>query len=588
MKRLIKMSLLTILLGIFVLSIPGKANAMLSGYTYYESLSTNTSYNKASYAYGFIENDGKYTVKLTIPRFNIMSYTYLDIYLFDKNGRRIVNKTCNKNDLEYNTSYEEFIYTFPGTYAPGYYKIGAYGYSGGEAGGYDDVALWDNGPEINLPANPYKTYETINLAQGAKSYSGSIDSLKWNFKLYKLNATEDAMLNINNVKLSSEYSYEITVCKYDGEPAIGNPNPVEETSGYQLINKSGKSLVNYALKKGTYYVKVKGPVDGTYSFNLELRKYIHAKVKWSIKEGGINSSFPQNKTLHVTMQITNKDSDARFSKETRFNCAGYIDDDKITVSSDRMKGTFTFKTRTFPTVDTINVYLNELTLSTEANKVQDMCLYTLDITTGISMTNFNIEAGPNYILFPDFRGTMFVDDGKTKVNVYLKVGKKWKKKFTANAGSNTPKRIKKLKPKKKYKVKIEIARKLSNGKTVKNSKVVTVKTGPKTKPVIASARVSNYKREPSYVPGHYDANFVWHKGYTTYNTSYTMTITLSKPLKGCKGLVYEGVKCKGSGTTFTFTVMHRNPPAKATVRGYSDEKYCGYTPVSNAKAVSRN
>ena len=114
-----------------------------------------------------------------------------------------------------------------------------------------------------------------------------------------------------------------------------------------------------------------------------------------------------------------------------------------------------------------------------------------------------------------------------------------------------------------------------------------MKTGPKTKPVIASARVSNYKIDKVWVSGHYDANFVWHPGYYSKNTSYTMTITLSKPLKGCKGLVYEGVKCKGSGTTFTFTVLHRQPPSKATVRGYSDEKYYGYTPVSNAKAVSR-
>ena len=588
MKYFLKVSLLTVLLALFVLAVPGKAEASIYGYNYEEEVETSD-YNVLSHVYYFKEGPGKYSIKASsiYKSFSgVKDYDSFDFYIFDSAGNRVYSEVGVKNvDFVENTSFGVYEYEFKGTFAPGEYTFGAYGYSGSKKG---DKILLIEGSKISIPYDPYADIETINMAEGAKAYSGVISSPKsaWQLKLYKLNVTEDAMLNINNVKLSSEYSFNITVCEYNGAPSDSN-QPVSQTSGYQSIKKTGGKLENYSLKKGVYYLKVEGPQNGTYSFNMELRKYRHSKVKWTIKEGGINSSFPQNKVLHVTMQITNKDSDGRIPKNATFSAAGYIDDTKINVSSDGLKGTFTFRTRTFPTVDTVCVYLDELTLSNEENKVKDMCLFTLDITTGISMSNFEIETGPNYILFPTFRSTMYVDDGKTKVNVYLKTGKKWKKKFTANAGSNQAKRIKKLKPKKKYKVKIEVVRKLTNGKTVKNHKIVTVKTGPKIKPVITSARVSNYKREKSWVPGHYDANFVWHKGYYTYNTSYTMSITLAKPLKGCKGLVYEGVKCSGSGTTFTFNVMHRDPPSKATVRGYSDNKYFGYTNVSNSKSVTK-
>ena len=433
-------------------------------------------------------------------------------------------------------------------------------------------------------ADPFQDIPTISLSEETKTYTTTVVSSKaaYNYRLYKLDVTEDAMLNISDYNPSS-YGDELYLFEMEGAPT--SSNDVINADKIKTLSYNNVSIKNYALNKGTYYIALHGSDGHSFSFKLQLRKYRHAVVKWSIKEGPVDSAFKQNQQLHVTFEITNADSDAYISPLYGWLAQGHSEDNKVTVSNNGKKGEFIFITNSFPTVSTVQLTVQELNPEPEEGKVNDQVFYTLDITTGMAMTDIAIEAGPDYILFPDFRSPQFSQDGSTKINVYLKSGKKWKKKFTAEAGSKTPKKIKKLKAKTKYQVKVEIEKTVAGGKSVKTSKTYKVKTGPKTKPAIQYATVNRVWNEKKWVPGHFNASGRWEKGYYSNNKYYSMTITLKKSLKGCKGIVVNGQKVKGTGTSFTFTVAHSDPPKKISVKGYTDDKFYGYTKASKSVKV---
>ena len=582
---------MALLLGIFVMIFPAEASADVSKESDVVWGSGGNFINSVEYSES---SDGKIIIKTD----NIAWKAKGDNLLFcavNSNGKVFVREKATQDDIEGSLGVSK--YTFKTKFTPGT-KIKIGGYVCTDAG-LSDADIIKDAVEIELPevaGNPYDSIEDISLGKGVKSYSGKIvnENTFYQKKIYRLKATDDCMINITDFK-SSDNDATLTINECDGTPSPQNKFSLV-TDSYNNVKNSRNSLKKFALRKGTYYIEVEGANLSTYSFKMEFRKYVHAKIKWSIKEGDINSSFPQNKTLHVAFEITNKNSDAYLdSNNVSWSAAG-TSGNKVKVSKNKRKGTFTYKTYSQPIVDTVTIFVKELNKDEKNedgnfNKPNnDSTRYTLDIATGMSETNFEIVTGPNYIMFPSFRGTEFVDDGSTTVTVYLKSGSKWKKKFTAKAGSRDAKTIKKLKPNKKYQLKIVTKKKIKKGnktKTVKNSKVVKVKTGPKTAPSIKSAVVTNYKKEKVWNSGHFDGNGLWHPGNWMTNTSYTMTITLNKPVKGCKGISYAGKKCKGTGTTFSFFCQGGDPPSKTSVKGYSDEKYYGYTKESNSVSVSR-
>ena len=320
---------------------------------------------------------------------------------------------------------------------------------------------------------------------------------------------------------------------------------------------------------------------------MELRKFKHAVVKWSVKEGDYQEAFPQNKLLHITCEITNKDSDAYFRNDTTWSAPGYSD--KVTVSDNGKKADFTFKTPSYSAVTDIDLPVCEIDPERTETTVIDYFGYSISIMTGMAASDLPIISGPDYIQFVDFNVPDYGSGDNAKINVYLKSGSKWVKKIkNVPVGSKKPKKIKKLKPKKKYKLKIEFVKTLTNGKVAKTTKTITVKTGIKVTPVIKSAKISNVQQHSKYVWGHYDGNFVWHPGYTTRWTTYDITITLKSKLKGCKGIEYAGRKASGKGTTFKFSVTG-NPANSGSVkvRGYSNDTYGGYTKDSKQCKVTR-
>lgn len=119
----------------------------------------------------------------------------------------------------------------------------------------------------------------------------------------------------------------------------------------------------------------------------------------------------------------------------------------------------------------------------------------------------------------------------------------------------------------------------------------TVKTGPSTKPVIKSVKVSNAKcvktSKYTYVNGV--------KKYY-YKTTWTVKVTLSKKASGIKGVVisdnggFHDYKVKGTGTTFTTTMgiesisKYAGNGRKLTVTTYSNSEYGAYSPTSKSKS----
>ena len=583
MKKLLKMLLLTLLLGVLVISVPGRAFAEISKSEDNPVVTGDNIISGIQYAE---DADGKIGIIVKLNWGKVKPYSNFNFYITDSKKNKLATEPAEKDtDFFVSTSDTPIYYTYNIRLDPGTnYYIGGFS----DAKGYSESDLIAI-TTPNIISDPYKDIPTISMGNDAKEYSGKIVSGENNankYRFYKLDVTEDAVLELSDFKTSDSF-LEFTILKLDSAPTSFKDANDYDNKLITITTNSAHLLKSYTITKGTYYISLHGPDQTSFSFKLKLRKYIHAKIKWSIKEGDIDSSFKQKQTLHVTFEITNADSDAYMKPDTFWVADGHHEDSKVKVSNNGRKGEFEFITESFPAVTTVKLSIKELNPEPEKGKVKDETTYTLDITTGISMTEIPIISGPDYIEFPDFRSYQFSQDGSTKINVYLKSGSKWKKKFTAEAGSRLSKKIKKLKPKKKYQVKVEIVKTVKDGKQVKTSKVYKIKTGPKITPVISSARIDKVWNDKVWVPGHFNASGRWEKGYYSNNKYYTMTITLKKKLKGCKGIYVNGQKIKGTGKKFTFTVAHSEPPSSIKVKGYTDNKFFGLTKESKKKKTTR-
>ncbi|MBO4863919.1 MAG: hypothetical protein J5517_06115 [Eubacterium sp.] len=587
MKKLLKATILTLLLAVMVMAFPGRANAEISKDEEPVYNPGNNIITKVTYA----ENtDGSIKVTAYFNWASVKPYTDFTIYIADSSGK-IISTEAAKSGTDFTIGDSSTPITYSVKYkfkASTKYYIAGYA----DSKGLSDSAIAKDLVDITTPdivINPYKNIDTISMSEDYKEYSGTIYAAaggKDRYYIYKLDATADAVIELADFTYSTQ-DVELILLKMNSAPASSSDITNKDNIVYTANYNNKKMLEKYPINKGTYYIAMHGPDKSTYKLKLKVRKYRHAQVKWSIKEGPLDSTFKQNQDLHVTFEITNKDSDAYLSPAYSWSAQGHNENSTITVSDNGKKGEFIVVTKSFPYVSTVKVTVCELNPNPQEGKVSDTTCYTLDITTGMAMTEIAIQSGPDYIEFPDFRSPQFSQDGSTKINVYLKSGSKWKKKFTVDAGSRTPKKIKKLKPKKKYQVKVELVKTIKDGKQVKTSKVYKVKTGPKITPAIKSAKIDKVWNDKVWVPGHFNSSGRWEKGYYSNNKYYTMTITLKKKLKGCKGIYVNGKSVKGTGTTFTVTVAHSDPPSKVTVKGYTDNKFYGFTKASKATKVSR-
>lgn len=121
---------------------------------------------------------------------------------------------------------------------------------------------------------------------------------------------------------------------------------------------------------------------------------------------------------------------------------------------------------------------------------------------------------------------------------------------------------------------------------------VKVKTGPITKPVIKSVKISKVKVSKGY-NYHFNSSGQW---VPYYKTSWTTKVTLSKRAKGIKGIIlndgYNDYKIKGNKKTYTKKMSivsegfnHKGWKHKFTVTTYSDNNCMAYSPTSNVKSA---
>ncbi len=160
--------------------------------------------------------------------------------------------------------------------------------------------------------------------------------------------------------------------------------------------------------------------------------------------------------------------------------------------------------------------------------------------------------------------------------------KKW---ITAGTSAlNKTLTIKKLKAATKYDLRM---RGVEDGVYSEWSKVLTVKTGVKVKPVINSIKFSNIKT----------TKVVSDKKAASYTTSATVKVTLKKEIKGISGLVLECGNNKGTcyltskdGKTFSGKVSwngkQKNKAMEAYCYTYLNKTYIGRGPNSATKKVT--
>ena len=423
---------------------------------------------------------------------------------------------------------------------------------------------------------PYSVRTKIDMKSGFSRYVGQ--NMVWGWTIYELNVTEDAMVNVTDFVASKDTSTYMFIVDELVPNQIPKSTDCLHTWKQNALIKS-KEEMHFPLKKGTHYLVVDTDRGVNFSFNLELRKYVHPNVVWSASEGDINQAFDQNKTLHITVKITNKDSDARFPSDMTYSAPG-TSGEPINVSADGMTGTFTFKTRNQAGVDEITIYIDELNPDTGGGSRP----YSVDIMTGVSIKDIGLTTGPNYINIDTQKLPDYGSGSPATVIIYLKNGNNWVKKITSRPGGKGG-TIKGLKPNKNYEIKLEMNKVLGNGKTATSASVFKVKTGPKVKPVIKSAKISKVKKRKVWLAGYWSGH-VWHPGHYVTRTTYNLKITLKSKLKGCKGIVCSGVKVKGKGKVFKLTCTG-NPVKKVSVIGYSNDTYMGYSNVSKAKKTSR-
>ena len=518
---------------------------------------------------------GKVAITATMPFSKVTKYSNFTFFVYDETKTLLFQEEGVKGTdiIRASSGDGYFYYTFKNQFDPNKkYFITSLGYSEEPVDARDAAS---SATEITTPyteADPFLAPTPVNMAAGAIKYTGV--SHVFGCTVYQLNATEDCCINISGFTTTGSNG---SIGIFDSLESARKASILYAMDGGSCT-KSTASLTGFAVKKGTYYIDVLTDIDATFEFNMECRKYNHAVAKWSVAEGDYKQAFDQNKTITITFEITNADSDAYIPSDATWSAPG--DSGNVTVSADGKKGTFKFKTRSWANTDEITIGINEL--NSEEGTMRTG--YSIEIMTGASLQDLKVEVGPNYILFPDFNIPDYGNGSKAKLTVYLKNGKKWVKKFTVPVGTKKVKKIKGLKSSKKYTYKVEMTKKLTNGKTSKTSKKFTVKTGPKGKPAVASAKVSNYVEKKVWVSGRYDAGWVWHPGYWSTNRSYTLTVTLKSPLKGCKGLNCSGKSAKGKGTTFKY-YCYGQPPKSVKVRGYSNDTYGGFTAYSSNVTV---
>lgn len=191
---------------------------------------------------------------------------------------------------------------------------------------------------------------------------------------------------------------------------------------------------------------------------------------------------------------------------------------------------------------------------------------------------------------------LLTSDYGDSLRVQVLKGSKWEtlKTIKTDCASDT---ISNLKPNTAYKYRFIGVVSPKNGKPALEStpsQVYTIKTGQKSKPAIASVKISGakttfHKKVPA--GGYWDSFGQWHRTAEIpahYTTTYKITVKLKKKVKGPQGLVINGEYVKGNGKKFTLKETCRGKrvgkSTKVKVQYYNDRNYGGFSPSASKKA----
>ena len=188
-------------------------------------------------------------------------------------------------------------------------------------------------------------------------------------------------------------------------------------------------------------------------------------------------------------------------------------------------------------------------------------------------------------------------------NIYIDYRKGKKGKWSTQWGPfspNSPGKISKLSPGSTYQVRAYYVKNVSGTYYIGPvSKTITIKTGPKKKPAIKSVSISKAKvKKVKVLPKTYwdSSSKSWKtlKGYTTYETTYKVTIKFKKK-PGIAGIeVYAGgvtlpkfIKGNKKAYTATFTVGGKAKGKKTVfkIRTKGNKTYGAWSPFYKSKKV---
>ena len=444
------------------------------------------------------------------------------------------------------------------------------------------VELLNNGMIVEMPSLPTDPKEAAETWTSKDKAVTKTIRTKVDGKYYlKLKIKKDAYLKIN--KFTSDYEYTDHLYYV----------PASSTNEYK-DSKAVSSGDDIFLKKGTYWLFSK--TDGaTIYAKMTLRHHIYSSgVVWTTggKEISGPLSIKKGKTVTIKATISPSDCDALLPTTVLLHNKnrgyGQIFDEKV--SKDRKSVTFNYLCNDDSGTDIIELTVYDIGYREEGYKKYELAVgVTPDkpqfSSSNVFSTHKNIELKCHNIF-----------DSNVYLRVDMKNGSKWKKVIDEPAlqGNSQLHYVNGLKANTSYTLRAKYYIKVSSQKISSGYQTLKIKTGVKTKPVIKSIKVSNIKKHKDYSDGYWDNNGKYHKGFYYYWKSYKVKITLSKAVpKGALGLKLGAAKVKGAGKkAFTFNCKTETSSsgyynsATILVNFYSDAKYGGVSPASNAKKIS--
>ena len=354
---------------------------------------------------------------------------------------------------------------------------------------------------------------------------------------------------------------------------LGETGTFSEWSDYKV--DSEKDVKTYA--PGDYVIRLDASAGKTaQKFGVKATAINFGTVKCTVP-----STFERGKETSVDVELVGADSDVKISSVGVYSGSDIIsNDDGDIVAKQKGTATITVRKNAASAVFKVNVggpIKGVVTLLEKEVKVSEPAMSNYKLTANvdsIEVTTLELSNAGNK---------------NDQMALQIKTGGKWKTVKKVNAQSNMF--FNKLKPATKYTARLV---RVIDGVEGTPTKEFKFTTGYKTAPAatITVKKNGTLKTQSYWVKGYWSGT-VWHPGYQVKSKTLqkvVITVKLKKKIKGIKGLVINGTKVKGSGTTFKVSnksVAMGSKNMIVTVQSYMDETTGGYSKAMHKKISIR-